>query len=217
MTTTELEPQTIKCESVLESELAQKGARFNPLNLELPDDLSEQDWADIGRRLLRSEQVIQWWIGGWAACGSGDENQTGWRKHGLLKQFCEANGFDYSNVRNKSWVSCSVHLSLRRTFALPWSFFQEVAPLKPKEQKKWLQEAETDDLPVSELRKRIRREDAKEPGFESDGPLMKLGSKLAGDLISWLQAQSQEFWTGERRALWRRILEPLAKFWEGLA
>lgn len=220
MDTIALEPSAavkIPCESALEAELTRKGAMLSPLELQLPIDLSEQDWAEIGRKLLRAEQVMQWWIGDWAAFGSGDENQIGWRKKGALKEFCDVNGFDYNNVRNKSWVSNSVHLSLRRTFALPWSFFQEIAALKPKDQKKWLQTSVSEALPVSELRKRIRRDDAEESGFESDGPLIKFGTKLANDLHSWLQGQSREFWTVERRAAWRRILEPLAKFWEGLA
>jgi hypothetical protein len=76
---------------------------------------------------------------------------------------------------------------------------------------------EAESLGVSELREQIRRSTADEKGYERDGPVIKLGTKLANDLFSWLTSQGESFWTPERKLAWRRILEPLAKFWEGLA
>ncbi len=201
-------------DTTLEIELTQTGAQFTPLELRLPETLSEQSWADIGRKLLRTDHVMQWWIGDWAAFGAGNTDKDGWRKKGALKEFCEANGFDYGYARNKAWVSRSVHLSLRRD-SLPPAYFQEVAPLKPKDQAKWLNKAET--MSVSDIRREIRRSSAVEVGFVSDGPEIKMGSKLIDDALRWLRDKSPDFWTFERKAAWRALLQPIVTFWEGLA
>lgn len=211
-------PATIKCESVLESELVQKGAMFTPLELRLPENMEMQDWADIGRKLLRADQVMQWWIGDWAAFGAGNSDRNGWRKKGFLKEFCEANGFRAETAADHAWVSRSIHTSLRKE-NLTWSYYKEVAPLKPKEQMKWLKIAETEHLPVSELRKRIRRSGAQESGYESDGPAIPLLTcpHCGAPFLERLKKQSNAFWTPDHKAFWRRMLEPMAKFWEGLA
>jgi hypothetical protein len=186
----------------------------------LSDSLSEQDWAHIGRKLLRADQVMQWWIGDWAAFGSGDERQVGWRKRGALKEFCSANGFDYGNVSNKCWVSKSVHLSLRRE-SLPWSYYQEVAPLKPKDQIKWINLAQSEDLSVSDLRCGIRRGGASIKGFESDGPTIKYAVNYPGeyvsDLLTWLKERPDGFWTPEMKERWRSTLDPIVEIYHALA
>jgi hypothetical protein len=37
--------------------------------LDIPDDLSIEEWADIGDALGRAEQSVMWWVGDWWAYG----------------------------------------------------------------------------------------------------------------------------------------------------
>jgi len=192
----------------LESDLTATGARFSPVELRLPDTISKSDWAQIGQKLLRADQVMQWWIGDWAAFGAGDETKEGWRKRGALAEFCRMNpNLDYGNVRNKAWVSSSVHLSLRRT-SLPWSYFQEIAPLKPRDQKIWIERAASESLTVADLRKRIRLDGGEGNALVSDGPIIEFGTEYFDCLKAWLLKRPPEFWTLETKDIWEgRTLE----------
>lgn len=190
--------------------LSECGAKFTPIELRLPDELSKEDWAEIGRQLLRRDQVMQWWIGDWAAFGSGDERQTGWRKKGALKEFCDLNGFNYQSVADKSWVSSNIHLSLRRE-NLSWTHCREVAPLKPKEQRFWLEKAAKSDLSVSELRREIRLANGEFNALHSEGQSIELGTKHYDDLMSWLTRRPEEFWTENCKRIW---LDRLKELWQ---
>lgn len=192
---------------VIELELQQRGVSFTATKLELPEDLPQQDWAEIGRQLLRADQMMQWWIGDWAAFGD--------KKFGALKEFCEINGFNYGTAKNLGWVARSIHLSLRRDH-LQFSYYPEVAALKPKDQKRFLELAESKRLAVSELRREIRQSFGTHNALESDGPVMRFAVKLCDDLLGWLQTRGEEFWNPDRRAIWKARLAPIVKFAEGL-
>lgn len=181
------------------------GAHFTAMDLRLPEGLSQEDWADIGRRLLRADQVMQWWIGDWAAFGAGDERHEGWRKKGALAEFCTMNGFKKDYVRDKKYVSLNVHLSLRNE-NLPWSFYKEVAPLKPKEQKSWLQRAVKERLSVSTMRHQIRAAGGEINALENEGKSIPLGTQHYDDLTAWLDKRSAEFWTDTTKRIWRERL-----------
>lgn len=187
----------------LETDLEQRGARFTAIKLELPETLSKEDWADIGRKLLRADQVMQWWIGDWAAFGE--------KRFGALKDFCDLNGFNYQTARDLGWVSRSVHLSLRRD-DLQWSYYREIAPLKPKDQKRFLELAESKKMVVAELRREIRLANGEKNALESDGPVMKFAVKSCDDLIGWLRTRSKEFWNPERKQIWIGRLSPIVDF-----
>jgi hypothetical protein len=184
------------------------GASFTGLELKLPETLTLEDWAAVGRKLVRVDQVTKWWLGDWAAFGL--------RKYGQLKEFAEANGINYGGLRQMAWVSSSVELSRRRD-NVDWSKHMEVAALKPRDQTKWLQKAATEEMPLAELRRQIRQSQATKNALESDGPTIKFISRACDDLIHWLTRQPADFWTTDRKAIWRKRLEPLVKFYERLA
>ena len=184
------------------------GVRFGPLGLELPTDMEEQDWAKLGQKLLRMDRIFQWWIGDWAQFGSGHERANGWRKHGALKLFCETNGIDYGTTRSASWISGSIHLSLRRD-NIEYSFYKEVAPLKPKEQKKWLDVVQSEGIPVAELRRRIRHSQGEESALDPDGPVMSSGTRHFEELKAWLEGRNMDFWQPDRMQIWKVRLRAL--------
>jgi len=192
----------------LELELSARGATFNPLELTLPETLPLEEWAAVGRQLCRADQVMQWWLGDWAAFGN--------RKYGQLKEFAAANNLNYAGLRQAAWVSSSVELSRRRD-NVEWSKHMEVAALKPKEQTKWLAKVADESLTRADLRRQIRLAGGKQNALVPDGPATKFISKACDDLLHWLTSQPAEFWTADRKALWRARLDPLVKFHERLA
>lgn len=191
----------------LEIELASKGAKFNPLELSLPENMPMEDWAAVGRQLCRSDQVLKWWLGDWAAFGL--------RKYGQLKEFAAANNLNYGTLRNLAYVSQAVELSRRRD-NVDWTKHAEVASLKPAEQKKWLNKVSEQNIPVAELRRQLRQAGGTHNALESDGPAIKFISKACDDLLHWLQTQPAKFWTSERRQIWRDRLRPIVNFYETL-
>lgn len=214
----------------VESELAAVGAHHTPLELRLPEALDMQGWAEIGRRLCRADQVMQWWLGDWAAFGlrkfEGVEEGNSPSpnplpeervkpRRGALKEFAEANGINYGTLRNLAWVSSKVPLSLRND-KLDWSKHKDVAHLPAKEQAKWLAKTAAENLVVSELRQRIRLSQGEDNALASDGPVLESGQRYLDVLLAWLHGRPQGFWTGERKALWIEKLAPVVEFAFGL-
>jgi hypothetical protein len=198
-------------QSGLQINLASTGARFTPTGLWLPEALPEGDWAKIGQGLLRGEQVLQWWIGDWAAFGSPHSEMKGWRKKGGLTEFCRLNEFDYGTISNKATISRSIHLSLRRE-SVPLSFFAVLSPLKPKEQQVWLSRIEQEKLSRGDLRRAIRISQGEQNALLSDGPIMEYGTKYFDDLKAWLKNRPKEFWDEpERLAIWTARIAELAQ------
>lgn len=211
--------------ALIEQDLAARGARFTPLELRLPDTLDLDGWAEIGRRLTRADQVMQWWLGDWAAFGlrkfegvtegmqTAECRTQKWEqkpRRGALKEFAEANGINYQTLRNLAWVSNKVALSRRRD-RVEWSKHSEVAALPAREQAKWLSKAESEHLSQSALRQQIRLSQGEENALASDGPVLESGSKHLDALLGWLNARPEGFWTEERKAVWREKFQPLAR------
>lgn len=187
--------------STIEVELTLANARavFTPLKLELPEDLAVTEWADIGRKLARSSQVLTWWLGDWAAFGE--------RKYGQLKEFANGNGINYQTLRDAAWVSRAVPMSRRRD-NLEWSTHREVAALAPKEQAHWLDRIEKESLTRGDLRRQIRLSRGDSSALQSEGQTLEMGTKYFEDLLGWLKAQPDDFWTQTRRQIWaERLLE----------
>jgi len=189
------------------AELVPPEARLTPIALELPEAMGYEAWVAVGSKLCRAEALMKWWLGDWAAFGL--------RKYGQLKEFAAANHINYQTLRNAAWVSQAVALSRRRD-SLEWSVHAEVAGLKPAEQAKWLAKAESDRLPVAELRRQIRVAQGERNALESDGPVVKFVVKALDDLVHWLVSRPGDFWEAERKRVWKERLRPVVEFWEKL-
>lgn len=194
----------------LQIDLASTGARFSAVELKLPETLGKPEWAQLGIKLHRTEQVVQWWIGDWAAFGAPHPESPGWRKHGALLEFCKANEFDYGSISNKATISRSIHNSLRRE-RVPLSFFACLTRLKPREQKYWVERIEREKLTRGALRTAIRISEGEENALLSDGPRMEFGTQYFDDLKGWLLKRTPEFWTEDRKEIWEKRVMELAK------
>lgn len=191
--------------------------KFSAVGLMLPEDLPEGEWAAIGHKLFRTDQITQWWIGDWAVFGAGNPDKKGWRNRGALAEFCRTNSIDYGNARNKAWVSGAVHLSLRRD-NVSWSYFQELAPLPPRKQKLWLDRVTSSQISVAALRRAIRISmgESVSLALESEGQSAKLLTRFYDDFLGALRAKPAEFWNESRRMIWKDRIALLTQFADAL-
>ena len=122
---------------------------FRPTALELPDGLSYDAWASLGRDVLRPmARGMQWWIGDWLNFGE--------RRYGeKYAQAIDVTGYDYATLNGLRWVAERVEVVRRRT-NLSWSHHKEVAALEPADQKRWLDRAERESLTRADLRAAVR-------------------------------------------------------------
>lgn len=192
----------------IESELTSKQVIYTPLGMEIPEDLSLDGWASIGKKLTRASHILQWLLGDWAAFGE--------RKYGQLKEFSDLNELDYGYLRNMAWVSSKIPVSRRRA-DLDWSFHQEVAALPPQEQDRWLESAQVEGISKAELRSRIRLAKGDRCALDRDGPAIKSALKSCEDLAYWLSQRPPEFWTEDRKLAWRNNLDPIVQVYHSLA
>lgn len=224
-----MKSQTLPAEVQLD-DLEQRGAFLSPLELKLPESLDMSGWAEIGRKLCRADQVMQWWLGDWAAFGlrkfegvnEGRQKEEGRMmkgeqrpRRGALKEFAEANGINYQTLRNLAWVSSKVEMSRRRD-KVEWSKHAEVAALPERDQSKWLAKAESENLPRSELRQQIRISQGENNALVSDGPATVSPRKFVDDLVGWIRKHPAESLVPEQRGIWRETLRPVVEFYEAL-
>lgn len=110
--------------------------------LEIPQDLSYEEWVGVGETLDRIAGAHMWWIGDWWAFG---EHAYGERS----AQVTDPSKF--KTYANAGWVSRKVESSRRRE-VLSWAHHQDVAALEPDDQERLLDEAEKNEWTRRELR-----------------------------------------------------------------
>jgi hypothetical protein len=120
---------------------------LTPVGLEIAEDVSQDDWQELGRFFKRVKMALQFWIGDWINSADASWGDT----------YTEAElitGFKQSYLRNIAWVSGQVHLSFRND-KLSFNHHRFVAPLNDDEQKAWLDHAVEKRLSAAKLRKAI--------------------------------------------------------------
>lgn len=99
--------------------------RLLETGLELPDDLTEQEWRAAGVMLGKVERSVGWWIGDWWAFGES--------RYGVRKAIVEADdweGPDYKTCANAATV-CRQFETSRRRELLSFTHHAEVTGLPP--------------------------------------------------------------------------------------
>lgn len=95
------------------------------VGLQLPEDISFDDWLTVGQRLRSVERSMMWCIGDWINFGE--------RKWGeKYKQAITLTGYDYKTLCDASWVSRAFELSRRRD-NLSWSHHRDAAALSEED------------------------------------------------------------------------------------
>ncbi|RNL86219.1 antibiotic biosynthesis protein [Halostreptopolyspora alba] len=123
------------------------------VGLQIPDDLTYEDWQRAGCQLSGIVNSSMWWLGDWLVYG---KNHYGDRyKRGIHEA-----GLQYQTLRNYAWVAQRFEMERRRG-ALSFQHHAEVASLPVEDQDQWLDRAEKLNWTTKQLREAIRlaRED----------------------------------------------------------
>ena len=137
----------MKKEEQLEPRALGLPGNLSATGLELPENLTFEEWSQIGETLQNIERSVMWWIGDWWAFGE--------HKYGELSaQASGDDGYSAQTLMDAAWVSRKVEISRRRE-SLSWSHHREIAALDPDEQTEVLDIAETESLSRNDLRKRV--------------------------------------------------------------
>jgi len=110
-----------------------------------------EQWEKVGEFIKKSGQSVQFWLGDWLNYGEGRWGEK-------YTQALDATDYALGTLQNSSWVANSVPSS-RRHENLSFSHHQNVAHLEPKDQDKWLSEAEKNGWTVFEMRQEISNKD----------------------------------------------------------
>jgi hypothetical protein len=78
---------------------------LTPVSLQLPTDLTAQQWQHVGAALQRLDEARQWWLGDWWIAG---------HKYGERSQLCEEIGIVFGTAANAGTVSRAIETSRRR-------------------------------------------------------------------------------------------------------
>lgn len=137
------------------------------VGLEIPEDVSYEDWENAGAKLVRIADSSAWCLGDWLVHG---QSKFADRYSQAIKNA----GLDYQTLRNYAWVARKFHLS-RRRHGLSFQHHAEVASMDPEEQDKWLTLAENCGWSRNELRTHIRCQATKEKKSRSVLPRLSIG------------------------------------------
>jgi N6-adenosine-specific RNA methylase IME4 len=110
-----------------------------------------EEWEAAGTFIQRAEGAVQWWVGDWLLHG---DCRPEWGDK--YEQAISLFGKDYQTLKNYKWVAQSIELSRRRD-NLSWGHHEAVAALPLGQREELLSDAEQEELPVAEVRKRARR------------------------------------------------------------
>ena len=124
------------------------GIKWNATSLELPDDLSVEDWQRVGHFLRYLENAVQFWIGDWINYG---EHRYGEK----YTQALEATDLAEKTLRNYSYVARNIAPERRPDLEetnLTFSHVAAVASLTPDRQTEMLKVAQEEQLTVREFR-----------------------------------------------------------------
>jgi hypothetical protein len=111
--------------------------RVTAVSLDLPKGLPFEEWLEIGRRLHRAHQSVQWKIGDWWAYGE--------REYGARKQLVASADWDgpaFKTCMNYAAVARRFETSRRRE-VVPWSVHAELAAVPDADERyRLLEQAE---------------------------------------------------------------------------
>jgi hypothetical protein len=106
------------------------GFQFTTTALKSPsDDMTFEEWEGLGGFIRLANQASQWWWGDWLNMG---EDKFGER----ASQALEITRWDEETLRQYAWVCRKVPAVIRIT-GVPFTHYQCLASLPPKEQRAW--------------------------------------------------------------------------------
>ncbi|WJY37073.1 LmbU family transcriptional regulator [Streptomyces sp. P9-2B-2] len=150
------------------------------VGLQMPPDLSFEDWERAGRRLSGVLDSSSWWLGDWLVYGK--DNYVDRYQRGI-----RAAGLKYQTLRNYAWVSRRFGLSRRRA-GLSFQHHAEVASRPVDEQEWWLDRAEELSWTTKQLRNSIRDTGDGGPGDQTRPAVTRRLAVPGSRLEHWRKA-----------------------------
>jgi hypothetical protein len=119
------------------------------------------------------------------------------------------------SIKNAAWICSSIAPSLRRE-TLTFAHHEVVAPLVEAEQREFLDQAESENLTVSALKKAVKKrhpKTARGKTRKSGADLQsEEGLQIAGQKIAEWLAENEKTLTKAQLKQWQPITEPIFKF-----
>lgn len=144
----ELEKQTV---DIIKFEKA----RFEKNKLSISDNITIEEWKDLGQCLKQVEGSVQFWIGDWARFGDKKGFTGKLLDRAVYNELEELTGLDRGTLKNYKSIADNVKPSLRND-SLSFNHHVEVAKLPEEQQIEFLQKAADEKMSVRELRQEIR-------------------------------------------------------------
>lgn len=135
-------------------------ARFEANKLIINDDVSIDEWKQLGQGLRQVEGCVQFWIGDWARFGEKKGFTGKYTDSKVYDELEEITGLNRESLKAMKSVSEKVSTSTRLP-ELSFSHHREVAKLPPEKQEVFLKKASEEKLSVRDLREKIRKADVK--------------------------------------------------------
>lgn len=119
------------------------------------NQISVEQWAQIGPLILRHADLSNWWLGDWVAFG---QRNCGSR----YQEAIAATGLGYKTLRNYAVVTRRFEVSRRRD-TLSFGHHAEVCALDDDQQEHWLDLAQQHRWSRAELRQQLRGDQERGP------------------------------------------------------
>lgn len=192
-------------------ELAEAADRYRVYitakGLELPEDLTLQEWNRFGDFLAQANNSVGFWVGDWINFG---EKKWGEKYADAM----ELTGFEYDTLRDFAWVAKQVQSVVRAT-NLTFKHHRMVAKLEPEQQARWLHLAEKHGLSSRLLSasitagKVLKALPVQEPGTKTHIPYVNR-------LVAWWRDKAKDALQNaepEHREAVRRDLKPVVEMY----
>lgn len=188
------------------------GAEFDP-------GITFDEWASVGKKLIRISECVQWTIGDWLNFGRGNyrDARSGEERNphsSRYKILIECLPYEENTLYQYAWVAWKVKSSTR-VEQLSHKHHEAVAKLCTKKQKLYLDAAIEGRLTVSQLRKLIDDSEAVEKTKDENMQLEPSPYRWSLDLQLFISANIGKF-PASVRAQWKAHLKPLVELYERL-
>lgn len=188
---------------------------ITPTGIDFHQDLTFDEWDDLGNKLAPVGKSIGFIIGDWINYG-----QTAYGEK--YNEALARTGIPYQTLRNYAYVASRVSLSCRQD-KLGFEHHAVVAKLKSEEQSHWLDMADRHELSVRRLRKsinygRLATEEEVQGDPADRGYVTYLA--LLNRIRRWWRRETAkapvEEWDEERREGLKRDFKIVAEIYEAL-
>ena len=131
-------------------------ARFEKNKLTIYEDITIDEWKELGQGLRQVEGSVQFWIGDWARYGDKRGFTGKYTDPKVYDELENITGLNRGTIQN--YKSVAERTSSLRSEDLTFNHHKEVASLPPEKQEIFLNKAVEENLSVRALREEIRRD-----------------------------------------------------------